>query len=166
MIRLPYRLHQRAGGPHGKPQGEKQAEQHQPHVGFLAYVQKIRLHNVHHFTGQEFPQHQQNCRYIQIQQAQERADKNKKREDHKQQVERQRRALHPYFMLKKPPYHQPHAPRRRSQLPSLPSVVSPLRTSPPRPPDSSPPSLPSRSGQWARGTALDAPAGLPPGPGA
>ena len=186
VVRRAHRPHKGVGRPHGEVHGKGQAEHHQLGAGVFPHVGEIHAHQVHHFTGEKILQHLQNARHVQLQKAQQGADKDQKWEDGKQQVKGQCRALDAHAMAQIPAEHQINTPQkgvfRHRGLPHghrllssprlacadfpMPHMPSPLIPTCSTRPDSSPPWPPARCGRWACGKAPGAPAASPPGPGA
>ena len=85
--------HQAVGGPHGEIDGKDQAEpQHSP-AGGLAHIGQIALHHVHNPCGEQRVQGTGNIGYIQLQQAQQAAEKDHQGEEHKEEIVSQRGGL-------------------------------------------------------------------------
>ncbi|SCI94865.1 Uncharacterised protein [uncultured Blautia sp.] len=75
MIGDPHGAHQRVGGPHGEIQGEEQAKQQQLHTGVPAHIGEVNPDEGHDLPGQELLHRGQNGIHVQLQQAQQGADK-------------------------------------------------------------------------------------------
>lgn len=114
MVGRPDGDHEGVGGPHGKPNGEEEPEDQQLGAGGLAHVDEVGPDDVDHIPWKKLPQAQQNSGDVQIQEAQEGADKNQEGEDHKQQVERQSGALDSHTVVEVALYQKINTPGQPS----------------------------------------------------
>ena len=99
MIGCPHGAHEGIGSPHGKVDGKHQPEHHQLRAGVLTDVGEVHLNELYHLRRQKVCQRLHHSRNIQIQQAQQGADKNEEREDREQQVKGQSGALDGHIVL-------------------------------------------------------------------
>ena len=84
---------------HGEVHGKYQTEYHELRAWVFPHIGQVQLRQLQHDLRQKIRKDGHNARNVQIQQAQQGADENKERENHKQQIKRQRRALGSHVML-------------------------------------------------------------------
>ena len=99
VVGRPHGPHQGVDGPHGEVDGKHQTEHHQLGAGVVADVGEVHFRQLHHLLRQKIRQKGHDPGDVQVQQAQQGADENEKREDHKQQVKGQSRALDGHVVL-------------------------------------------------------------------
>ena len=98
MKRLTQRVHQAAGGAHGKPDGKNQTEPQQLAALVGGHILQIGAHHTHHVGWQQRRQHRRDTVDIQLQNTQQRADEDQQRKQGKQQIVCQGRAVPGHIM--------------------------------------------------------------------
>ena len=83
-------------------------------AGVPAHIGEVHAHKLHDGPRQDLPQNPEDASHVQMEKAQQGADKNQEGEQHKEKVKGQGGALDPHAVTEIPLGHEVRAPEKRA----------------------------------------------------